>query len=368
MKFGLLHLFEDAQGRSERAFLAENVELVDFADQVGLDGVWLAEHHFSDYGVMPSTQVFASYLASRTRRVRIGTGVAVLPFHNPIRVAEEFAFIDLLSDGRLDFGVGRGYQPGEYAGYGIPFAEGTDRFRESLAIVRQAWETGKVTHAGKHFRFDGVTPRPRPFQRPHPPIFGASFNPETIKYQALQRLNLLFSILLAPPEPIAEYRRILRDQGEEPDAYRIGGLAFVYVDEDRERALRDFEAPCMWYFRTFSRLIPAARYPDGEGFYRGLHETLKAYVDLYDRGKLPFATMVDEGPFSHGFLVGTPEEVRTKLERLRASYEGMTDLLCWTRLGGLDHKRVMRSMELLVEKVVAPMRRDDAAASAAPRG
>ena len=356
LRFGLLHLFESPRGRTESQFYTENIELMEFADDVGLDEIWFAEHHFSDYGVMPSTQIMGSYIAARTKRIRIGTAVVVLPFHNPVRVAEEFAFLDVLSDGRLDFGVGRGYQPGEFAGYGIPFGESRGRFDESLEIIQQAWSKGSVDFKGKHFHFENVTPRPRPVQKPHPPFFGASFNPETIKYQAEKKLNLLFTPLSAPPDKLQEYWDILKSKGEDPNAYRVGGLVFVYVHEDREKALRDFEEPCMWYFRTFTDLIPASKYPAGENYYMSLHDTLKATLASYDRKEMSFETLANEGPFQHAFLVGDPAFVRNKLEGLLKSYEGITDVLCWTRLGGLDQKKVMRSMELFLKEVVAPLR------------
>ncbi len=355
LKVGLLHLFESAEGKTEKKFYEENIEIIEFADSVGLDTAWFAEHHFSEYGVMPSIQVLASYVAGRTKRIRLGTGVVVLPFHNPIRVAEEFAMLDVLSDGRLDFGVGRGYQPHEFEGYGVPIENSREIFEESLSIIRMAWEEGKVTFEGKFFKYKDVTVRPRPLQKPHPPFFGASFNPETIKFQAKKKMNLLCSPLLAPPEKIKEYKDTLREMGEDPKNYRIGGLAFVYVDDDRERAIRDFEKPCMWYFRTLTKLIPAKKYPSQESFYANLHNFILEYLKAYDAGKTTFEEVVDVGPFSHGFLVGDPEYVKKKMKKLIQDYE-LTDLLCWTRLGGLDHKKVMRSMELFVEKVLKPQR------------
>ena len=153
-RFGLLHLFESPGERSEAQYYEENIELIEYADRVGLDEVWLAEHHFTDYGVMPSTQVFGAYAAARTERIRIGTGVCVLPFHNPVRVAEEFAFLDQLSGGRLDFGVGRGYQPGEFRGYGIPFEESHQRFTETLEIVRKALTTTGRSLTSRMCAFD----------------------------------------------------------------------------------------------------------------------------------------------------------------------------------------------------------------------
>ncbi|MFQ5478003.1 MAG: LLM class flavin-dependent oxidoreductase [Candidatus Binatia bacterium] len=351
LRFGLLHLFDSPRDRTTRQYYSERIELVEYADAIGLDEVWLAEHHFSEYGVMPSTQVFGSYITARTKRIRIGTGVVVLPFHNPIRVAEEFAFLDMLSEGRLDFGVGGGYQPLEFAGYGIPMEERRTRFDESLDIIRAAWTQPSVTYRGKHFTLDNVRPRPRPYQTPHPPLFGSSLNPETIKYQAMKKLNLLFSPLSALPESITEYRSILAADGEDLDAYRIGGLVLTYVHEDQDQAYAEFEEPCMRYFRTFAGLIPAKQYPTSEVFYPHLHGALIGMLAAYDNGQLSFRQMVDEGPFRNAFLVGTPESVAAKLTALLSAYEGMTDVLCWTRLGGQDQRKVMHSIDLFVGKV-----------------
>ena len=356
VRFGLLHLFEDAAGHSESQFYGENIELAEYADDVGLDTIWLAEHHFTEYGVMPSTQVFGSFLAARTKRIRIGSGVVVLPFHNPMRVAEEFAFLDQLSGGRLDFGIGRGYQPGEFAGYGIPMEHSREIFDESFEIIRQAWTQPEVNFKGKHFQFEGVTPRPKPVQKPHPPFFGASFNPATVKYQALKKMNLLFSPLTTTPQPVKDYRDLLREGGEDPDNYRIGGLSFVYLHEDPDQALKDFEKPCMWYMKTLCKYVPPSQYKEGDEYYKLMHGSIHAAVEAYEKGQLTFKQMVGAGPFQHAFLVGSPETVSAKLSKLFGMYEGLTDLLCWTRLGGLDHKKVMNSMDLFVNKCVKPFK------------
>jgi len=359
VRFGLLHLFEAPGGRTEKQYIDENIELIEYADAVGLDEVWLAEHHFNAYGVMPSTQVLAGYIAGRTRRLRIGSGVVVLPFHNPVRVAEEFAFIDQLCDGRLDFGVGRGYQPAEYRAYGIPLEQSRERFAESLEIIRRAWTHEKLDFKGKHFEFADVSVHPRPFQRPHPPLFGASFDPGTIKYQAMQGMNLLFSPLLSEAARVDEYKAILRERGHDPEEFRIGGLAFVFIDEDRERALATFEEPCMWFYRTFTQMIPAREYPESHGYYRYLHGALSQMLQDYDSGRLSFRQIVEEGPFQHGFIVGDPDSVKGKLQKLVEDYQ-LTDILCWTRLAGLRHDLVMNSMDQLVNRVVKPLRESGA--------
>ncbi len=362
VNFGLLQLFEDAKGKTEQQFLQENIDLITYADRVGLDGVWLAEHHFTDYGVMPSTQVFAAYLAGITERIRIGTGVVVTPFHNPVRLVEEFSFIDVLSNGRLDLGIGSGYQPQEFAGYGVDMKTKGQRFDEGLEILQQAWTTGKVDYKGEIYNFDNISPRPHPVQKPHPPIFGASFNPETIKYQAMKKLNLLFSTLLTGPEKIIEYRDILRDQGENPDDYRIGGLLFLYVAEDFDTACAEFEEPFWWYFRKFVEQIPFDRIPEEATFYRSLTGMYKGWLDMYDKGDMSFKEMVNLGPTAHSFMIGSPDQVTEKLESLMGMYPGLTDILLWTRLGGLENEKVMKSMKLFVEEVVQPARDNNAAA------
>ncbi|MBW2362190.1 MAG: LLM class flavin-dependent oxidoreductase, partial [Deltaproteobacteria bacterium] len=272
---------------------------------------------------------------------------------------EEFAFIDQLCGGRLDFGVGRGYQPAEFRAYGIPLEESRDRFAESLEIIKRAWTHEKFSFKGKHFDFQDVEVHPRPFQKPHPPFFGASFDPETIKYQAMQGMNLLFSPLLADSQKITEYKSVLREHGHDPADFRVGGLVFVFVDEDRDRALATFEEPCMSFYRTFAQMIPAREYPEAHGYYRYLHENLSTMVADYDAGRLSFREIVEEGPFHHGFIVGDPDSVKDKLQKLVEDYQ-LTDVLCWTRLAGLRHDRVMHSMDQLVNRVVRPLRESGA--------
>ena len=148
--------------------------MIQGADEMGYGSVWLAEHHFSEYGVMPSISVMAAALAVQTKRIRIGTGVVVIPLHNPIRVAEEFAMVDLMSDGRLEFGVGRGYQPSEFAGFDIDMETSRERFDEYLDVVLKLWPGKEVTFKGKYIQLDNIRVRPKSLQDPHPPVWAAA--------------------------------------------------------------------------------------------------------------------------------------------------------------------------------------------------
>src|SRR5262249_47557182 len=123
MKFGTFHIFNRREWQTDKQVYDEQLEQMEVADALGYDSVWLTEHHFTEYGILPDPMILAADIARRTKRVRIGMAVSVLPFHNPVRLAEQAAMVDLLSNGRLDLGVGRGYQPQEFARFGITMDE-----------------------------------------------------------------------------------------------------------------------------------------------------------------------------------------------------------------------------------------------------
>lgn len=347
MKFGLLHLFESPGGNTEKEMVDENLEMIQAADELGFDSIWLAEHHFSEYGVMPSTAVMAAALARSTKNIRIGTGVVVLPLHNPIQVAEEFAMVDLLSNGRLDFGVGRGYQPSEFQGFGIDMDDSRDRFDESLEVILKLWTEESVTFNGKYVQMQDLRVRPRPMQLPHPPVWVAGISPQTFSLVGSKGYNLLFPPPWQPSTTaINTYREALSAAGHDPHGTRIAALVHMYVDDETERAKKDFEEPLIWYYRTFSGLV--AR-PAGVAA-PNTYEHYSALRDLTETVTYEQLLALD------GVVVGDPELCISKIRRLKELY-GVTDILCWTRLGGLDHRKVMHSMELCA-KYVTPAFQD----------
>jgi alkanesulfonate monooxygenase SsuD/methylene tetrahydromethanopterin reductase-like flavin-dependent oxidoreductase (luciferase family) len=213
-----IFLEERRRGSSEAEALRETVALAEAADASGLDGVWLGEIHFNaGRSVQSAPMAVASFIAARTRRVRVGTAVHVLPLANPLRVAEEVATIDQLSRGRFDFGIGRSGSPRAYDVLGIPYAESQPRFEEALAILREAWKGEPFSHDGRFHRFKDVTVAPRPYQAPHPPLRMAANSPET--FGVVGRLGLpLFVGLrdLGLPElraHLVTYRAAWRDAG-----------------------------------------------------------------------------------------------------------------------------------------------------------
>src|SRR5256885_16253439 len=179
MHFGIF-LEERRRGAGEAQALRETLELADVAGAWGLDGVWLGEIHFNPArSVQSAPLALASFIAARTRRVRVGTAVQVLPLGNPLRIAEEVATVDHISEGRFDFGIGRSGSPRAYDVYEIPYAESQARFREALEIILEAWKGERFSHRGKYYRFENATVAPRPYQLPHPPIRMAATTQET---------------------------------------------------------------------------------------------------------------------------------------------------------------------------------------------
>src|SRR2546427_8521846 len=147
------------------------------AERLGFGECWLAEHHFTDYSILPSPNLIIATALARTTRMRFGNYVNVMPFHHPLRLAAEAAMLDNLARGRFDFGIGKGVRPGEFAKLGLQFDDATAMTDEAIEIVLKAWTEEACIHEGRFWRFPELSLRPRPFQRPHPPLHMVASRP-----------------------------------------------------------------------------------------------------------------------------------------------------------------------------------------------
>ena len=180
MQFGMFMEFGSRSGNSEHQAFSEGFQLVDAAEAWGLDGAWLAELHFNpSRSVLSSPITIASSIATRTKTLRIGMAVYVLPLNNPLRIAEEVATVDQISEGRFELGIGRSGFARAYDAYGIPYEESRSRFDEALQILLKAWSGEPFSHDGQFFQITEASPTPQPYQRPHPPIRIAATTTET---------------------------------------------------------------------------------------------------------------------------------------------------------------------------------------------
>jgi len=177
--------------RSDADAYHEFVEMVVEAEDAGFFGVYLVEHHFTGRGQLSSSLILLSHLAARTSTIRLGAAVVVVPWHNPLMIAEQAGVIDVLSKGRLDLGLGRGYRDYEFRGFGIDIDSAQDRLDEAVAVIRRAWkDETRFSFEGKYWHFDDVTVEPRPVQQPHPPLWMGAGSPESIARAAREGWKL----------------------------------------------------------------------------------------------------------------------------------------------------------------------------------
>lgn len=350
MKFGMLHLFENPLGRTEKEIVDEQLDIMVRSEEYGFDSVWPAEHHFSEYGYCASPAVSLAAVAARTKTIRLGTGVVVLPLNHPIRVAEDYAIIDLMSNGRVDLGVGRGYQPHEFQGYGVDQTSSREMFRESIEIVQKAWTEERFTYQGEFYQAHELRVRPKPLQKPHPPIWMASLSPETFELCGRYGFNLMCAPVFGfdvnrGATQVEQYRQALREHGRDPAHFEVAGLVMTYVADTSEQALHDFAEPVMWYYHTFARYIAP---PPGQA-------PVPTY-EMYTRARDFLASATWDAVVQGGAVIaGSPDQVVDRIGRITEAC-GITHFLCWTRIGGLAHQKVMRSMELMASKVMPQLR------------
>lgn len=354
MKLGMLHLFENPVGKTEHQVIKEQMELMYEAETLGFDSVWPAEHHFTEYGYCASPQISLAAVAARTKRIRLGTGVVVLPFHNPVRVAEDFAFLDLMSDGRVDLGIGRGYQPIEYKGFGLGDKQAISRevFDEEITLIRKCWTEDRVTFRGKHYQVEDLMVRPKPLQKPHPPVYMACLSPDTFKLAGKYGFNVLMSgaFGLSPEgakQGIADYRAARKEAGLNPAAGLVALLLKVYVGDTMDGAYADYSGPVTWYYRTVAKYLAP---PSGQS-------AIKTY-EMYSKSRHAAETQsFEEFAKSPLMVCGDVDHSVEKLARVTREY-GFDELLCWTRIGGLENRKVLRSMELMSGSVMPRVRKE----------
>ncbi len=302
MKFGLFGSAQARRGGPDVDSAQGFREYVDYAveaEALGYDSIFVVEHHFTGYGQVSASLNLLTWVAARTRTLRVGTAVMVLPWHNPVLLAEQAATLDLLSDGRLDFGVGKGYRHNEFASFRIPMSEADARFEESLAIIVKAWTSeDRFSYHGKYWQYDDIIVEPPTAQKPHPPIWMGAGSPASIAKVAHRGANVMFD-QFATIETIGERLKVFREACEaagRPFAPMQAAVArAVYVAKDAADKQRALDQRLEAQKRTHA----LAQSPDGSN-----KSSMMTFADL--------RAASDESA-----LFGTPDEIAEKLERLR---------------------------------------------------
>jgi alkanesulfonate monooxygenase SsuD/methylene tetrahydromethanopterin reductase-like flavin-dependent oxidoreductase (luciferase family) len=282
------HLLEGQRvGSTHHRAIADELQLIRAADRLGFDSCWMREHHFTDYGFLPNTMTMAAHAAALTERIRLGTAVITLPLHHPIRVAEEVALVDVLSGGRVDVGIGRGYQSVEFDAFGIPLHEARDRTDEAIDVLRALWSQERVDHHGRFWQFDDVRLQPKPVQQPGPPLYYASVNVDSISHYAARGVPFIVDSTVRTTR-LAEltdlWLGVARANQREEVSGDLVAVRYVWLD-DSDDAARDYvsRVPKVTSLSTDPRLVP--RDKDGriasgyEYWEKGWHGRDLAYYD-----------------------------------------------------------------------------------------
>ena len=262
MQFGSFMEFHTRQGLSQADAFAEGMAHVDAAESMGLDSVWLAESHFNPQrSVLSAPLVLGAAIAGRTSRLRIGTAVHVIPLGNPLRMAEEAATLDHVSQGRFEYGVGRSGFPGSYEGYGIAYGESRDRFYEYLEIIRSAWTSDSFSYEGEFYSYDDVCLTPKPLQQPTPPFRIAATTTDTFPILGKMGYPIFVGVRGLGMSQVAEQVALYKEAWEEaghPGEIDVSLRVPVYVGEDEKEASSLPENSFMKQFRRLGTQLAAS--------------------------------------------------------------------------------------------------------------
>jgi alkanesulfonate monooxygenase SsuD/methylene tetrahydromethanopterin reductase-like flavin-dependent oxidoreductase (luciferase family) len=346
MEIGMFHEFPSVPGRGETEMFDEAMAQVDAAERWGLDVMWLAEIHFApERTYLSSPLAIASAIAARTRRMKIGIAVQVLPLCHPLRLAEEAATVDQISEGRFIFGVGRSGVVGTYDAYQVPYDESRERFAEVLAIVERAWREPRFSYEGKFHSFDNVASVPRPYRNKMPPIRIAASTPDSFPAIGGQGYPVFASVRHATWDDVApqvaSYQEGWKAAGH-PGRGQAYVSAPIYIADTEERAREEAEESVTHFYRLQYELIADSARRSGR----------QAFIDRAER----LRTLTYADVLRGNVLVGTPESVADKLRRLQDEI-GFDGILAELNCGGLiPHQRVLHALKLLCQEVMPRFR------------
>jgi luciferase family oxidoreductase group 1 len=337
MKFGTFLLMQSPSARSSEEIYARGIEVAQAAEALGFRSVWLAEHHFSTYGYLSRPAQLATYIAAKTTRLRVGTAVIVVPLHHPLVVAEEIATLDLLAGGRVDIGLGRGYQHYEFERLGLELESGRARWEESVDVILKAFEGKPFSYDGKIFKIPETTIFPQPVQKPRPPIWITAQSPDSVEGAVRRGFNVLTGGFGVPIERMAEFRRLFDRVVAEvkpPAPLQVGVQRAVYV-ADNDADARAAAEQARWNMRVTL--------------------SLRNNYQRVDQGRaIPIAAPKEpdvDDLLDRYLVIGTPDTCIRQIKRIEASV-GITHFNCSFWFGDLEHARVLRSMETFAREVM----------------
>ena len=367
MKVGIALNMLCQAGRSDASVVGEHLAMGDLAEPLGFDSLFALEHHFTGYAMSPAPTQLLSYFAGRTRRITLGTSVIVLPWHDPVRVAEEIALLDILCGGRCVFGFGRGAASAEYEGFRVPMEEARPRFVEAAQIVVKALSHDSFEHQGEFFQIPRTAIRPRPISHPERRFHASAVSPDSAEIMAKLGFGLLMVMQNEWPkaaEDIARYREIATAAGHTPRPPII--LTNVCCAESRDEA----------HERAFKYLGEKWQSIDDHYHFSDGHlATVKGY-ETYGKMARTYAKINESAESRQKAtdfyvsiqIVGTPNDCLDKIGELQR-LTGLDHLVTEYSFGAMPHEEAECSMRLFADRVLPTLQRDPAfAGGGLPQG
>ena len=346
MDFGINTDFTIPHGGSHLSAFQDSMEEVDMAEEMGLDTVWLGEAHFRpNRSVLSAPIVVASSIATRTKRLRVGMAVQVLPMIHPLRIAEESATVDQISEGRFEFGVGRSGNVRAYDVMGIDYSESKERFQEALDIIQQAWSGETFSYEGKYNHITNATLSPLPFQKPHPKIRIAASSDDS--FGRIGRLGYPIFLGLRTMDVedlktnLREYREEWKKAGHPGDGGDINVRFPMYIAPSDEEAIEEPQGSIEAFFEGQRELLDYSLGRPGT-------QDSKVRQARYDR----LANITYEDLLETRVVFGSPERVKDRLVQFQEML-GITGITAELNPGGfLPKEAVQRSLKLLTQEVM----------------
>jgi len=345
MEFGMFHEFARMPGQSDADTFKAGFEEVDAAERWGLDVMWLAELHVDpDRSVLAAPLTLASAIAARTKRMKLGIAVQVLPLCHPLRLAEEVTTVDHIGEGRLIMGVGRSGFARTYEAYGISYAESRERFQEVLEILRRSFTQDRFSFDGAFYKFDNVCLVPKPYTQPTPEIRIASTSPDTYAVNGALGYPIFVATRLGDLSELAPLLATYREawvKAGHPGEGQVFLRVPVYLAETAERARSEPEESVMHFYRYLGQRIEQSATSAGA----------RAIENRAARGLKLQSIDYDEA-LRNKIIVGTPDQVEERLNGLRSEL-GLNGILAEMNCGGrIPRQQMMTSLQLLCEQVI----------------
>jgi len=344
MKFGYFTLSDNRYANNTRTanqFVADIIDEAVYAEEVGLHSAWIGEHHFSTLGVLSCPDLVLANVAARTRHIRLAPAVTVLPLHHPIRVAEQWATLDLISGGRVDFAAGRGYDRQEYRPFKVSFEDNQSIFEEGMEIVRRLWSAdGPISHTGRHYQFENVVITPSPVQRPLP-AYVASFSQPSIELAGRLGCGLIVAPFAAAMSygglrQVADlYHQTCARHGRAPGRLMCSYFTHFADTQAEEQAARARQ------IRYYQECVIAA-FP---GDPRTAPPSYRYFVGMVER----LRNVGPEDLTENSVLLGPPARITDTLKKVEAA--GFDEVILYFNVGLKPHSQVKDEMARFMAEV-----------------